>query len=486
MRVNCGQAIVFLLAQKGITLFRLGVSDLSHEARRNVTCFQWFRVLFNCRFYYPVYTVLFLDYGLSLREFAILNAAWALAIVFLEVPSGALADQLGRRKLVIGAAILMIVELIVLAAAPVNGGLVLFTLFLINRVVSGAAEAAASGADEALVYDSLPEAERATLWERISARLMWIHSVVFIFVTIIGAHVYDPDFMNRALATVGFDNANLTKSSTVRFPILLNILTAIGALIVAIRFRESDHGRSEHSNPVRESFRNTIKTGKWITRTPVVLMLIVLGMFFDSFIRLYYTVSSQFLRLLEIPEKDYGFVGAAGSLIGIAAAFVVVRMVRAWSPNRNFAALSGLVFVGLAGLAFAQPQFGYFGVLLVVPLWLGMRMLQYFLSQYLNAAVDSSHRATVLSFRGLSMNLAYGAIMLAFGIQTAVLRGQLPDTPNLSDAEAKAIVFSDSRIWWLISYSLVGIFVIFLLRRACRCKISNLLASCDTRSKRSN
>ncbi|RPJ75670.1 MAG: MFS transporter, partial [Desulfobacteraceae bacterium] len=44
---------------------------------RNVTLFIWFRLFFNARFYYPVFTVLFLDFGLSLEQFALLNAAWA-------------------------------------------------------------------------------------------------------------------------------------------------------------------------------------------------------------------------------------------------------------------------------------------------------------------------------------------------------------------------------------------------------------------------
>ena len=66
---------------------------------RNVRLFIAFRVFFNARFYYPVFTILFLDFGLSLEQFALLNAAWASAIVLLEVPSGALADTFGRRNL---------------------------------------------------------------------------------------------------------------------------------------------------------------------------------------------------------------------------------------------------------------------------------------------------------------------------------------------------------------------------------------------------
>ena len=64
------------------------------DADRNWRRFVLFRVLFNSRFYYPVLAVLFLDLGLTATEYTLLNFAWALAIVFTDLPAGALADML--------------------------------------------------------------------------------------------------------------------------------------------------------------------------------------------------------------------------------------------------------------------------------------------------------------------------------------------------------------------------------------------------------
>jgi hypothetical protein len=53
-----------------------------------------------------------------------------------------------------------------------------------------------------------------------------------------------------------------------------------------------------------------------------------------------------------------------------------------------------------------------------------MSMLQFFLSHYLNELViDSSQRATVLSFKGLTFNLAYGAVGLLFAGFTRARHG---------------------------------------------------------------
>ena len=101
---------------------------------RNIRSFIAFRVFFNARFYYPVFTILFLDFGLSLEQFALLNVAWAVTIVLLEVPSGAMADVIGRRNLMIFAGVTMVIEIAVICFAPMGNITLLFVIFLFNRI----------------------------------------------------------------------------------------------------------------------------------------------------------------------------------------------------------------------------------------------------------------------------------------------------------------------------------------------------------------
>ena len=72
---------------------------------------------------------MFLDFGLTISEFATLNLVWAISIILLEVPSGALADQLGRKKLVVISAILMVAEIGILLITPVGSGIVFWMFF---------------------------------------------------------------------------------------------------------------------------------------------------------------------------------------------------------------------------------------------------------------------------------------------------------------------------------------------------------------------
>ena len=102
-------------------------------AEGNRKRFIAFRVFFNARFYYPVLAVLFLDLGLSAAEYSLLNFVWALVIVCGEVPSGALADRIGRRPLVIAAAVCMVLEMLALLAEARIYRPQLMARFVLNR-----------------------------------------------------------------------------------------------------------------------------------------------------------------------------------------------------------------------------------------------------------------------------------------------------------------------------------------------------------------
>lgn len=133
----------------------------------NIRLFILFRCCFTARFYYPVFTILFLDYGLTLEQFSLLNTIWAITIVCAEVPSGALADVLGRKYLLVTTAVLMILEMTILAVVPTGNSNIIFQAFLINRILSGLAESMASGADEAIAYDSLVQEGMQHLWAKV-------------------------------------------------------------------------------------------------------------------------------------------------------------------------------------------------------------------------------------------------------------------------------------------------------------------------------
>ena len=63
--------------------------------------------------------------------------------------------------------------------------------------------------------------------------------------------------------------------------------------------------------------------------------------------------------------------------------------------------------------------------------------LGYIVSYYLNAVVASSHRATVLSFKGVAFNLGYGFISLIFALVLKAVR----DGGSTGDALERGLLF---------------------------------------------
>ncbi|MCB1279145.1 MFS transporter [Prosthecobacter sp.] len=410
----------------------------------NARLFVWFRILFNCRFYYPVFTVLFLDLGLSIGEFAALNVVWALTSVVLEVPSGALADRFGRRPLVVAAGVLMVLEMAVLCVMPPGRHDIVLWLFVLNRILSGAAEACASGADEALAYDSLPTAERSILWPRVMAKLSRGMALGFVVSSIIGSVLYDANSVTGALHFLGLEMI-VTKSLTMKLPLILCLGTALVCLVVTLRMTEARSPAPAVSmlQSIRDTWVSILKTGGWMWRTKAAFALILFGLVFDSVIRLFLTVASNFYRLVGIEEGWYGVIGTGVSLLGLVTASLMEKSAKVMSARQNFAWLALVVFGGL--MAAAHPQQGWTGILLVVPLFMSMRFLQFFLSHYLNEIVDSEQRATALSFRGLTINLAYGTLTLLFGWQTNWLGGHLGLGTDDPQVFAKALTYWP---WW--------------------------------------
>lgn len=443
-------------------------TDKGHSDKRlaaNLNRFIWFRILFNARYYYPVFTVLYLDYGLTLEQFAILNVAWALTIVVAEVPSGALADILGRKPLIVTAAVLMFIEMGLLAWIPVGSAL-LFPVFLLNRICSGLAEAAASGADEALAYDSLKALGRESEWSAFLERAARWVSVAFFFTMITGALVYDPDIIHQIQGAIGIEPL-LTENTIIKLPIILSWIHASALLLIVIGLKEPDQQKAQHrrslSNQLSRPFVQILEAARWTLSHRFVLFVIIAALAIDSVARQFVVLASEYYRIISIPTAWFGFIGAGMALLGMLTAKVSRRLVTHRSPIFNFAALSTALLLGLVGVSFTV-QHG--GVLFAIPVFAMMGMVQYLSSFYINRDVDSGYRATVLSFRGLALNLGLGVASLLYTGWIALLKNQ---TQALSEQNDLDGVFARSLNAFPFYYIVLAVLILIagklLIRR---------------------
>lgn len=430
----------------------------------NVRMFILFRVLFNARFYYPVFTILFLDFGLTLSQFAILNAVWAATIVLCEVPSGALADTIGRRNLLVFAGFLMVLEIAIWAFVPRANLTLLFWVFVLNRILSGMAEAAASGADEALAYDSLQQEGDVEDWGRVLERQIQVQSAGFVIAMTLGGIIYDPQLLQKGVNLLGL-GMTISRETTLRLPIYLTLMTALLTLLTTLQMREVVEPEKfpdyQSRQAINESFRLVWQAGRWIFKTPFVLGLMLFGLLYDSVVRMVITMSSQYYRVIEIPEALFGVIGSILALFGFVLPGMARRLSEKRSPLFNLIFMAGLILLGLVGISFVWPKIGVLPALL---LFSNLYLLGFFLSYYLNQATGTDQRATVLSFKGLFLNLGYGGIGILYALLLAHLRGQISSRQaDIAEGTLKNIVFVDSLPWlgWYFIVCLLLLLICF-------------------------
>ncbi|GGX38899.1 MFS transporter [Streptomyces chartreusis] len=160
---------------------------------------------------YPVYALLFADTGMSLWQISSLFALWSITGVLLEVPSGAWADAVSRRRL------LWIGPLLTAAGFALWVAVPSYWAFAAGFVLWGAGGALGSGALEALVYDELHRLGAADRYAGVMGR----SRAARLLGTVSSIGLAGPVFARGGYAAVGaasFVACVLTAAVATRFP----------------------------------------------------------------------------------------------------------------------------------------------------------------------------------------------------------------------------------------------------------------------------
>jgi hypothetical protein len=155
------------------------------------------------------------------------------------------------------------------------------------------------------------------------------------------------------------------------------------------------------------------------------------------------TLNSQYYRLIDLPEASFGLIGSGLAVIGIFIPRISLSLTRRFTPAINATILAVFSFLALGGMSFFIPRAGLLPVVMVYGV---ISMNGFFVSHYLNRITDSSRRATVLSFKGLAMNLAYGLIGMLYSLLVGHLRSHTPASQFGQNSER--IVFIQAFGWF--------------------------------------
>ena len=329
----------------------------------------------------PIWVVFLQRKGLNLTEIGLLEAGTWVLTAALEVPTGAIADRWGRKATMsIGAfAYAMAMFLIV--------GETLSPLFLLGYALWNSSSAFVSGADSALLYDSLRADGRASEAAKQTGRYTAIHQGSQGIASLAGA----------ALATV-----DITLCFT---------LCGIGAFVasaLALTMKEPPHFDEE--GEVRLGYWKNLRTAIGIAaRRPIVRALLLLSaMILVVPFVVYYALLQPYALVVGVPIASLGIVVLGVQLTSVVASWLAHR-------TQGRFALTDVVTIGVVVLLVASAGLALFPSIPAVSLMLAVALVpalcRPLLTARLNDLIPSAQRATILSLSALLFELGLAVAM---------------------------------------------------------------------------
>lgn len=340
-------------------------------------------------FYLPVMT-LYLQYkGLSLVEINLLNALLLGSQFVAEVPTGVLADRLGRkRSWIIGLVLQFLGELLFFFASS-------FWLFALIQVIAGFGFAFMSGCVEALVYESLPAERRNAAMKRALG--------------LISAAVR---FANLLAFSLGGWLVRDLEPQSYSFAILLTVISVGLGLLVACFVRDlptSSHAGQSPSAP--QLFRAGVQL---LQHNKGLRRLVLLGVLSDPFGFYLVALYQPYFVRADVPGQWFGYALAIGSLLAMVCDRYGYLLEERLGLRKGM-----LLGTGLPGLLYLVMalQFEPFGAILLFILQYGsMNAIRPTLRAYINDHVPDVQRATTLSLIQLLSTVYLAAMGVVWGL----------------------------------------------------------------------
>jgi len=133
--------------------------------RLNIRLFYAYVFLNRLDMWIPTVVLFLMDRGLSLTQYAIVDAVWYVSAVVFEIPTGIFTDHCGKKASLLVGALTLALALFLLAFGPS------FLSILAAYVLWGFASSFETGTSDALVYDSLKQLGQEEEYRKVRARI---------------------------------------------------------------------------------------------------------------------------------------------------------------------------------------------------------------------------------------------------------------------------------------------------------------------------
>ncbi|MFQ5620821.1 MAG: MFS transporter [Candidatus Nanoarchaeia archaeon] len=359
---------------------------MKHLFERNIYLMYAATALSWTRFHVSVLPLFYIASQVPLEEFMIIMAAYALIILFLEVPSGVVADILGKKNTLLIARSLYIIELSTLAFA--NG----FWPFLFAKVISGVGTSLASGTTQALMYDSLKRLKREDDFKQTYGMLRMIRSIMMSFVFIIGAWLFTID---------------------VKLPAKLSTIGAV--LCVIVTCFKTEPYKSRKKLRFSTSWKHLRQCFSYFKGHGYVKYITFYAMSIAVVLNIAITVSAKYYELISYP---IAFIGVLASVASLATAFTSKKAHQIENFFGEKRTLQIIQWGGLIGIFLMSLMIPYWGFLFMLIITGAAGLFWIVVDHYVNLHIPTSHRATMLSIKNLFVQFSIALLFPIIGYVT--------------------------------------------------------------------
>ncbi len=325
--------------------------------------------------------------GMTIQMVVYTEIIYALTIVLLEVPTGIMADKWGRKRMLVGSAILGCSEFLILLFATE------FWHFATVVFLAGISRAASSGTENALLYDTLALQGKADSFEKQLGRLNACDFVSFMLAALCGS----------LLAS--------------KFNLELNYWISLGsaliALVLSISLIEPPEAADDASDEDDIPFKRYVTESLCFFRVnPGVSLIVLSGMITGAAMGYIYEFWQLYANRLEVPILFFGVLSAAIMLLQLPGNLLAHLLIRRFSYRTLIFIVTTVIAIGFTFVATSMDYIGL-AAMLVICLFSGV--MEPIAAVYLHHRIDSSMRATIDSFRSLGENAVSILIGLGFG-----------------------------------------------------------------------
>ncbi len=385
-----------------------------HLATHNVSVIFWATLFGSSNFLEPIMILLYLQTGFTMSDVYLVTLIWCISAFLFEVPTGAFADRFGPKVAFVTGSLVSLASKGALLCA------VLFQesgFFYVYNIFWAISVTFFSGAEEALVYESLKESGKENTMDDVLGKLQSAGFYPTIFTFLAGAYLAKDlrpsQFLLLILLGIGFQ--------------LLQLVFLCRVINPAV-FDTFRHNPFQH---VRNGIRN-------IRNEPrLVRLFLHFTIIFVVCVNVFGETEQPYLTGAGLPVEWLGVLYASMSVIGLLVSRYIGWLTK--HVSRVFVLVSTGCICCLAFLV-ASIWVGSLWIAILVFVTLRLtRMVRYPVYSHLqNEYIPSESRATTLSILSLGdsffdvvlllcfANIAdFGISAIALGCALAVLVGVL-------------------------------------------------------------